>query len=153
MEQSGEYRVSAPRTEVWDALNDPAVLMRCIEGCQSMEDVGDGRFEAKVQAKVGPVKATFDAEIELADVVKPESYRLVVGVKGGVAGFAQGTASVRLEEVDGGTQLNYEIEGGIGGKLAQIGSRLVSVAAKRTADKFFTRFIELMEATDARQGA
>lgn len=141
LEQTGEYTVPASRERVWEALNDPEVLERCVEGCRSMTVTGDGEFEAVVAAKVGPVKATFTAAIELQDVVAPESYRLQVGVKGGAAGFAKGSAAVQLAECSGDeTRLTYRIEGSIGGKLAQIGSRLVQAAARKMAASFFERF-------------
>ena len=106
-----------------------------------MTVTGEGEFEAVVVAKVGPVKATFTAAIELCDVVAPESYRLQVGVKGGAAGFAKGSASVELEEIGADeTRMSYRIEGSIGGKLAQIGSRLVQAAARKMAARFFERF-------------
>ncbi len=145
MEQSGEYRIPAARGRVWQALNDPAVLERCIDGCRAMTPVGDGGFEAIVAAKVGPVKAVFTAAIRLRDVVAPTSYCLEVAVKGGVAGFAKGTATVELDEAEAAsneTLLRYRIEGGIGGKLAQIGSRLVDGAARKMARRFFERFVE-----------
>ncbi len=141
MEQSGEYLIAGSRERVWEALNDPAVLERCIDGCRSMTPVADDRFEAVVAARVGPVRATFTAAIALCDVVSPESYRLEVQVKGGVAGFAKGTAAVELAEVAADeTLLKYRIAGGIGGKLAQIGSRLVDSAARKMAASFFERF-------------
>lgn len=141
MQQSGEYTVAGAREDVWQALNDPAVLKRCIDGCRSMTPTGDGEFDAVVGAKVGPVKATFTAAIALTDVVPPESYRLEVGVKGGAAGFAKGSAAVTLvESAPGKTTLQYQIEGSIGGKLAQIGSRLVDAAARKMAARFFERF-------------
>ena len=141
MEQTGEYTVPAARERVWEALNDPEVLQRCVEGCRSMTVTGEGEFEAVVAAKVGPVKATFTAAIELRDIVPPESYRLQVGVKGGAAGFAKGSATVQLEELGAEeTRMTYRIEGSIGGKLAQIGSRLVQAAARKMAAKFFERF-------------
>ena len=98
MEQSGEYRIAASRDRVWRALNDPAVLERCIDGCRSMTPAGDDAFDAIVAARVGPVRATFKAKVTLHDVVPPSSYRLEVQVKGGAAGFAKGTATVELEE-------------------------------------------------------
>ena len=141
MEQSGEYRIAGARVRVWEALNDPAVLERCIDGCRSMTPVAEDQFEAVVAAKVGPVRATFTAAITLRDVVAPERYRLEVQVKGGPAGFAKGTAAVELEEASPDeTLLKYRIEGGIGGKLAQIGSRLVDGAARKMASSFFKRF-------------
>ncbi len=142
MEQSGEQVLAAPREVVWRALNDPDVLALCLDGCQTMDAVDDNQFDATVIAKVGPVKATFEAKIELQDIVPPESYRLAVSVQAGAAGFASGTAAVNLSDVDEGTRLTYDVEGSIGGKLAQIGSRLVMAAARKTADKFFTKFNE-----------
>lgn len=141
MEQSGEYRIAGSRMRVWEALNDPVVLERCIDGCRSMTVVADDAYEAVVAAKVGPVRATFTAAIVLRDVVAPECYRLEVQVKGGVAGFAKGTAAVELAEVAADeTLLKYRISGGIGGKLAQIGSRLVDSAARKMTASFFERF-------------
>ncbi len=141
MEQSGEYLIAGSRERVWQALNDPAVLERCIDGCRRMTPVADDRFEAVVAARVGPVRATFTAAIALCDVEPPESYRLEVRVKGGVAGFAKGTAAVELAEVAADeTLLKYRIAGGIGGKLAQIGSRLVDSAGRKMAASFFERF-------------
>ena len=148
MEQTGEHVIECARERVWEALNDPEVLKRCIDGCRSMEPVGDDRFAAAVVARVGPVRATFQAEIELRDVVPPVSYRLEVQVKRGVAGHAKGSATVELDAVaDERTRLRYRIEGGVGGKLAQIGSRLVSGAARNFADRFFERFAEDVAST------
>ena len=142
MEQAGEYRIAAPRREVWQALNDPAVLVRCLDGCRAMTPAGENQYEAQVSAKVGPVKANFNAVIHMHDVVPPQSYRLEVRVKGGVAGFANGSATVNLEETDDAaeTLLRYRIQGAIGGKLAQIGSRLVDGAARKMTARFFQRF-------------
>ena len=144
MEQAGEFRIAQPRQRVWQALNDPDVLARSLDGCRSMSAVGDGEFEAEVGAKVGPVKATFKAAIAVLDAIEPESYRLEVAVKGGAAGFAKGSARVNLDEVAGEcgpeTLLKYQINGNIGGKLAQIGSRLVDAAARKMAARFFERF-------------
>ena len=142
MEQGGEYTVPGMRADVWQALNDPVVLARCLDGCRAMTPVAENEFEADVTAKVGPVKATFSAAISLRDVVPLESYRLEVRVKGGVAGFAKGTATVALEDADAGqaTVLRYRIQGAIGGKLAQIGSRLVDAAARKMTARFFERF-------------
>ena len=153
MRQSGEHRIPAPRADVWRALNDPAVLARCLDGCRSMRPVGDGVFVADLLAKVGPVRAGFTADITLSDVVPLESYRLNVRMKGGVAGFANGTAVVRLGELDGGkaTTLHYVIEGAIGGKLAQIGSRLVAGTARKMTASFFERFVADFAAAHGRE--
>jgi carbon monoxide dehydrogenase subunit G len=140
VQQSGEYRIAAPREKVWAALNDPDVLARCIDGCEAMTRVGDAAFEATVKAKIGPVSATFKADLALSDVKPPESYTLTANAKGGAAGFGKGTAKVALEEVAGGTLLRYAVEGSIGGKLAQVGSRLVDIATRKMADDFFAKF-------------
>ena len=140
MQQAGEYRIAASREEVWNALNDPATLQRCLEGCRSLAAVGDGEYVAEMVAKVGPVRANFGATIHMRDAAPPASYRLDVRVKGG-AGFANGTAFVRLEDVEARqTLLRYTIEGAIGGKLAQIGARLVESAARKMTARFFERF-------------
>lgn len=140
MEQTGEYRIAADREVVWAALNDPDVLARCIDGCQSMEQTADDRFDARVKAKVGPVRATFDAQLTLQDIVPPESYTIAASVKGGPAGFARGSADVKLTEDDGGTLLQYAVHASVGGKLAQVGSRLIDGAARKMADDFFAAF-------------
>ncbi len=139
MEQTGEYRIAADRDAVWAALNDPEVLARCIDGCEALEKVAEDRFDARVKAKVGPVRATFDAELRLEDVVPPERYTLAGNVKGG-AGFARGAADVILSEDGDGTLLAYRVNGNVGGKLAQVGSRLIDGAARKMADDFFDRF-------------
>lgn len=140
MEQTGEFRIAAPRERVWGALNDPLVLARCIEGCQSMERVGDDRFQAAVKARVGPVSALFNAELALADIRVPEAYTINAQVKGGAAGFARGSARVELEEVGSETLLRYVVNANVGGKLAQVGSRLIDAAARKMADDFFGSF-------------
>ena len=141
MRQEGEYRIAAPREQVWEALNDPAVLARCLDGCRSLTPIAENEFAAEVAAKVGPVKAVFTATISLRDVVPATSYRLDARVNGGVAGFAKGSARVELEDVGAQeTLLRYTIEGAIGGKLAQVGSRLVESAARKMTTRFFERF-------------
>ena len=147
MEQQGEYLIPAPQSAVWAALNDPEVLARCIPGCQTMVREDDTHFSAKVKAKVGPVSATFDVGLELQDVAAPDSYRISGNVKGGPAGFGKGGATVRLETIraaqTGGasqTRLTYDIDASIGGKLAQVGSRLIDAATRKMADEFFTAF-------------
>jgi len=141
VDQKGEYVVPAPQDVVWQALNDPAVLARCIPGCQSMEKQDDTRFSAKVKAKVGPVSATFDVALELADIEAPRSYRINGQVKGGPAGFGKGGASVHLEPLgEQQTRLTYQVEASVGGKLAQVGSRLIDAATRKMADEFFSAF-------------
>lgn len=142
MEQSGEYRIDAEREKVWQALNDPDVLARCLDGCQSMERAGDDHFVARVKARVGPVRATFDADLTLEDVQPPDSYTINASVKGGPAGFARGSAHVVLSDDAAQTLLRYTVQANIGGKLAQVGSRLIDGAARKMADDFFARFRE-----------
>lgn len=142
MEQSGEYRIQAARTVVWEALNDAQVLQECIDGCRSVTRCADDQFEAEVTAKIGPVKANFSAEIHLQDLNPPVSYVLEISVKGGVAGFARGRAAVELADDDEATLLTYEVQGNVGGKLAQIGSRLIVAAGRKMADGFFSKFSE-----------
>lgn len=157
MEQTGEYRIRAGLEDVWAGLNDPEVLAECIDGCQSMEKVGDDRFETAVKAKIGPVSATFQAVLELTDVTPPSSYTINANVKGGAAGFGKGTAEVSLHEDDehpGATLLRYQVNANVGGKLAQVGSRLIDGAARKMADDFFAAFGERVsgeapEATNA----
>jgi hypothetical protein len=140
MEMTGERVIAAPRMEVWKALNDPDVLKACIPGCQEMEKTSDTSFAATVKQKVGPVSATFKGAVELSDIVEGESYRISGEGKGGAAGFAKGGAAVKLEDVDEGTRLTYDAEAKVGGKLAQLGSRLIDGFAKKMADQFFDRF-------------
>lgn len=144
MQQSGEYRIGAPVSAVWQALNDPDVLARCIDGCQSMERTGDNAFRANVRARIGPVSALFAAEVAMADVVPPRSYTLQASVKGGPAGFGKGTAKVALSEDGAGTLLRYDVDGSVGGKLAQVGQRLIDGAARKMADDFFAKFGEIV---------
>ncbi len=125
---------------MWEALNDPDVLKECIDGCQSLTRVADDRFEGVVRARIGPVNATFRGTVSLVDLNPPESYGLEVQAKGGAAGFGKGTASVTLAEIPEGTLLGYGVQAQVGGKLAQIGSRLVDGAVRKMADSFFAAF-------------
>jgi carbon monoxide dehydrogenase subunit G len=144
VQQTGEFRIAAAREAVWRALNDPDVLKQCIDGCQDMAKLGDDAYTATVKAKVGPVSATFSADLTLADLNPPASYTLNAAVKGGAAGFGKGVARVSLSDDGGATVLRYEVEGNVGGKLAQIGSRLIDAAARKMADDFFRRFGEVV---------
>ena len=153
MELNGQVTIAAPRLRVWTALNDPEVLARCIDGVESLTRVetdGGQRFEGRMNARVGPVRASFAGHVSLTRVNAPESYVLVGEGKGGVAGFAKGEAEVTLTEpAPGQTLLAYQVTSSVGGKLAQLGSRLIEGAAKGYADTFFTRLkaeIELPEA-------
>jgi carbon monoxide dehydrogenase subunit G len=140
VEQFGEYRISAARAMVWEGLNDPDVLGRCIQGCLSMERTSDEQFDASVKAKVGPVSATFQAQLMLSEIDAPSSYTLTANVKGGAAGFGKGTAKVSLLEDGASTLLRYQVSANVGGKLAQVGSRLIDAAARKMADDFFAEF-------------
>jgi carbon monoxide dehydrogenase subunit G len=149
MELTGSRTIAAPRAEVWAALNDAEVLCACIPGCEELTGSPEAGFEAVATQKVGPVKATFRGAVTLSDVVAGESYTLAGEGKGGVAGFAKGQARVRLADVPGGTELSYEVEARVGGKLAQIGSRLVDGFARKLADAFFERLQARLEGTPA----
>ena len=145
MEMTGSRKIAAPRERVWNALNDPAVLKDCIPGCEEMTGSPEDGFEAIVKQKVGPVKATFKGAVVLKHVVPPESYRIEGEGKGGVAGFAKGGADVRLVEVPEGTELSYAVDAKVGGKIAQLGGRVVDSIATRMADEFFERFKDRVE--------
>jgi carbon monoxide dehydrogenase subunit G len=140
MTMSGEYQIAAPREVVWAKLNDPEVLKACIPGCESLDKVSDTEFQAVAVTKIGPVKAKFKGKVRLSDLDPPNRYRISGEGDGGIAGFAKGGATVALADKDGGTQLTYNVEAQIGGKLAQIGQRLVNGAAKKMADDFFEKF-------------
>ena len=140
MTMSGEQQLAAPRETVWAKLNDPEVLKACIPGCETLEKLSDTEFQAVAITKIGPVKATFKGKVTLSDLDPPNGYRISGQGDGGVAGFAKGGATVALAPKDGGTLLSYNVEAQIGGKLAQLGQRLVNGAAKKLADDFFQRF-------------
>jgi carbon monoxide dehydrogenase subunit G len=140
MEQSGQYRIAAPRQRVWEALNDPEVLKACIPGCQALTRSGENTLHAVVQMKIGPLSASFEGDVALQDLDPPNGYTLDVSAKGGAAGFAKGTAKVALAEDGAETTLSYQAEGRVGGKLAQVGQRLIDAAARKTADDFFEAF-------------
>jgi uncharacterized protein len=142
MDLTGDYRIPAPREAVWTALNDPEVLKVCIPNCEELIKNSDTEFVAKVVAKIGPVKASFGGKVTLSDIDAPNGYTISGEGQGGAAGFAKGGAKVRLESVDSGaaTILHYAADAQIGGKLAQIGSRLVEGSARKLADEFFAAF-------------
>ncbi|MFQ5774416.1 MAG: carbon monoxide dehydrogenase subunit G [Kiloniellaceae bacterium] len=144
MQMSGQHRIEAPREAVWAALNDPEVLKQAIPGCEEIEKISDTEFAAKVKAKVGPVSAKFSGTVTLSDLDPPNGYTISGEGKGGTAGFAKGGAKVRLEEDGGATVLHYDVEARVGGKLAQIGSRLIDGTAKKMADDFFGTFSEVV---------
>jgi carbon monoxide dehydrogenase subunit G len=137
MDMSGEERIAAPREAVWAALNDPDVLKACIPGCQSLTMKSPTELEATVKIKIGPVSASFSGEVTLSNLNPPESYTISGEGKGGIAGFAKGGADVRLTEDGDGTILAYDVKAQIGGKLAQLGSRLIDSTSKKLATQFF----------------
>ena len=153
MQMTGEYRIGAPREIVWIALNDPHVLKACIPGCEDIERISETEFSAKVKAKVGPVSARFMGSVTLVDLVPPESYRIIGEGKGGAAGFAKGGANVMLTEDGDGTLLAYEVDAQVGGKLAQIGSRLIDGTAKKLAGDFFASLAEQVEQVEGAEAA
>lgn len=142
MKLSGEYVIPASKQAVWEALNDPMVLKACIPGCQSFDSTDENEFTAQVTAKVGPVKAKFKGKVTLSDLNPPTSYRISGEGQGGPAGFARGGALVSLADGNDGTILTYEVDATVGGKLAQIGQRLIDSTAKKMADDFFGAFSE-----------
>lgn len=137
--------INADPQTVWAALLDAEVLKACVPGCQEMTGSPEDGFEAVVVQKVGPVKATFKGAVQLNDMVPPVSVTIAGEGKGGPAGFAKGGANVRLEEIEGGTRLHYDVEAKVGGKLAQLGSRIIDGFAKKMADQFFAKFQETVE--------
>ncbi len=145
MEIKGEYQIASNREDVWAALNDPEMLKKCIPGCESLEKISDTELTAKVMAAIGPVRARFNTKLSLENLNPPESYTLVGESKAGVAGFGRGSADVTLTENDDGTLLTYTADFKVGGKLAQVGSRLVLGATKKTADDFFGTFSREMD--------
>jgi hypothetical protein len=142
MEMTGEQLIPLPQPQVWEGLNDPEVLKACIPGCDSIERVSDFEYRVAMTAAVGPVKARFSGKLLLADVNPPTSYRLAFEGSGGAAGFGKGGASVMLAPDGAGTKLTYTATAQVGGKLAQVGSRLIDGVAKKMADEFFQRFNE-----------
>ena len=147
MEMNGEYRIPASREKVWEALNDPEILARAVPGCEEIDKLSDTEMTATVSAKVGPVKAKFVGKVVLDTTGAPDQFSLTGTGNGGVAGFAKGGADVLLEDVDGQTLLKYTAKAEIGGKIAQLGSRLMTSTAKKLAGKFFARFAELVDET------
>jgi hypothetical protein len=154
MDMTGEYRIPAPREQVWAALNDPETLKASLPGCETLERVSDQEFAATVVAKVGPVRAKFNGQVTLSDLNPPESYKISGEGKGGAAGFAKGGADVRLvEESAELTILSYTAKADVGGKLAQLGSRLIDATAKKMADDFFENFRKQLTKPEAAPAA
>ena len=141
MEMTGERRIEAPRQRVWDALNDPEALKAAIPGCESLERTPEGGFTARVAVRIGPMAAKFSGKVNLTNINAPESYTITGEGNGGAMGFAKGGADVTLEEAtDTVTLLRYAVKAQVGGKMAQLGARLVDSTAKQMADQFFDRF-------------
>ena len=166
MTMNGEVQLAAPREVVWEKLNDPEVLKACIPGCEELEKTEDEGFRAVAKIKIGPVSARFKGRVTLSDLDPPNGYRISGQGNGGVAGFAKGGAVVRLADAegggtnlsyakgsaavgladkDGGTLLSYNVEAQIGGKLAQLGQRLINGSAKKLADEFFSKFTGVVQ--------
>jgi carbon monoxide dehydrogenase subunit G len=145
MTMKGEVALPADRATVWAKLNDPEVLKQCIPGCQELEKTSESAFKAIAKIKVGPVSATFKGNVELSDIDPPNGYTISGQGEGGVAGFAKGGAKVALTDgAEGGTLLTYDVEANVGGKIAQLGGRLIDGVAKKNADAFFAKFAEIV---------
>jgi carbon monoxide dehydrogenase subunit G len=140
MEMSAEQLIPASQQQTWDALNDPAMLKQCVPGCESIDPLGENQYQVLMVARVGPVSAKFKGKLTLSDIRPPDSYSIAFEGQGGAAGFAKGGAHVRLTPEGEATKLSYDVKASVGGKLAQIGSRLVDAAAKKVADDFFRNF-------------
>ena len=146
MDMTNSITIAAPRTRVWDALNDPATLKRCIAGCESIEATGDNAYKVAMTVAIGPVKAKFKGDLMLEDIDAPNAYTIRFSGQGGVAGFGKGSARVTLSAADEGTRLDYTVDAQVGGKIAQVGSRLIDGASKKMADDFFRAFRREVEA-------
>ena len=144
MEIKGEYKIAAPREKVFAALNDPTVLQACIPGCESLEKTSDTEMKAKVRMRIGPVSASFSGKVTLSDIDPPNGYRISGEGQGGAAGFAKGGAVVALREDAGETVLTYNVDAQVGGKIAQVGARLIDGTAKKLADEFFGKFATMV---------
>jgi carbon monoxide dehydrogenase subunit G len=142
MDIKGEYRIAAPREKVFAALNDQDVLRACIPGCETLDKLSDTEMTAKVRLRIGPVSATFTGKVTLSDIDAPNGYRISGEGQGGVAGFAKGGAVVKLADDGGVTVLTYDADAQVGGKIAQVGARLIQGTARKLADQFFGKFAE-----------
>jgi carbon monoxide dehydrogenase subunit G len=140
MDMTGERRIEAPRQTVWQALNDPVVLKASIPGCESLEKLSDTDMKATAAVRIGPISARFSGAVHLSDLDPPNGYTISGEGQGGVAGFAKGGAKVQLADAGTGTLLNYQVHAQVGGKIAQLGARLIDASAKQMADAFFDRF-------------
>lgn len=145
MEMQGRRQLAVTQQQAWDALNDPVVLKACIPGCDKVEPTGENQYAIAMALKIGPVSAKFTGKITLSDIQPPESYKLSFDGQGGVAGFGKGSAAVTLLPNDAGCELGYTVQASVGGKIAQLGQRLVDGAAKAMAEDFFKRFDQEMQ--------
>jgi carbon monoxide dehydrogenase subunit G len=148
MDMTGERRIPAPRSRVWEALNNPDVLKASIPGCESMEKLSDHELKATAAMKIGPIAARFTGKVQLLDLDPPNSYRIEGEGQGGVAGFAKGGAVVKLVDDGAGTLLSYDVKAQVGGKIAQLGARLIDATAKQMADAFFNNFSNAVAAAE-----
>lgn len=153
MDMTGEQRIAAAREVVWAALNDVEVLRQAIPGCEEIEKLSDTEMKAKVKLKIGPIGATFNGRVTLSDLDPPNGYRISGEGSGGVAGFAKGHADVKLTEDGADTILAYAVKADVGGKIAQLGARLIDSTAKRLAGEFFERFGEIVGPAPAGEAA
>ena len=149
MKLSGSYQIKLEKQKVWEALNNPEILKQAIPGCEEFIKKSDTEFTATAKNKIGPFNASFTGDIELKDIDAPNSYK-ITGSGNSPVGFASGEASVKLEEKEGTTELIYSVEANVGGKIAQVGSRLIDMTAKKMADVFFGKFSEIISSTNAR---
>ena len=147
MKLSGSYQINLPKEKVWEALNDPEILKQAIPGCEEFTKNSETEFTAKATNKIGPFNASFTGDVELKDLNPPNSYK-ITGSGNSPVGFASGEASVKLEDENGGTKLIYEVEATVGGKIAQVGARLIDMTAKKMADIFFGKFSELITSSN-----
>ena len=148
MKLSGSYQINLSKEKVWEALNDPEILKKAIPGCEEFTKNSDTEFTATATNKIGPFNASFTGDIELTDLDPPNSYK-ITGSGNSPVGFASGEATVKLEDNEKGTNLIYEVEANVGGKIAQVGSRLIDMTAKKMADIFFGKFSELISTDDS----
>ena len=151
MELKGEREIAVSRSKVWEGLNDPEILLKSIPGCEEFYGSVEDGYAIKVTQKIGPVKATFKGRVDLEDIVPEKSYTLRGEAKAGAAGMGSGEAKVKLSDTDSGTLLVYLVDAKVGGKIAQLGSRLIGGVAKKLADKFFTKFQEVVEEKNSQQ--
>jgi uncharacterized protein len=153
MEMSAQQLIPATQQQTWEALNDPAMLKQCVPGCEAIDLVGENQYQVLMVARVGPVSAKFKGRLTLSDIQPPNSYSISFDGQGGAAGFAKGGAHVRLTPEGEATRLSYDVKASVGGKLAQIGSRLVDAAAKKVADDFFRNFNQKVGELHGKSGA